>query len=268
MIQSYSYSSKIKQERTSVSDSKISSGSVTVEAAMTIPLFLFAILCMVYLLEIQSIQFSIAAATQHAGKLAAEQIPVVSVLNPIKLKTDIVNIVGAERLDRSIVEGGSGGIQCFTSYYDSGDEVVHIRVSYRVRLPFPEYMHIGQKICQEVEIKAWTGYQHMGLDEEDDSIVYIADTGSVYHSDYQCSALHVQIRFIPQAELSHYRNESGGKYYACERCVHGSTMSGVYIADYGLKYHNSLSCSGLKRSIRTVKKSQVKGRRPCSKCAN
>lgn len=284
MIQNYNNSSKKMQERAPVSDSKISTekrrkqvgkskskndakGSVTVEAAMTIPIFLFAILCIIYLLEIQSIRFSISAATQHAGKLAAEQIPVVSLFNPIKLKADIINIVGAERLDRSIVDGGSAGIQCFTSYYDSGEEVVHINVSYRVRLPFPKYMHVGQKIQQEVEIKAWTGYQNIGL-EDDDSIVYIADTGSVYHTNYQCSALHVQIQFVSQTELSNYRNESGGRYYACEYCVHGSAMAGVYIANYGTKFHNSLSCSGLKRSIRSVKKSQVKGRRACSRCAN
>lgn len=284
MIQNYNNSSKKMQERAPVSDSKISTekrrkqigkrkskndakGSVTVEAAMTIPIFLFAILCIIYLLEIQSIRFSISAATQHAGKLAAEQIPVVSLFNPIKLKADIVNIVGAERLDRSIVDGGSAGLQCFTSYYDLGEEVVHINVSYRVRLPFPKYMHVGQKIQQEVEIKAWTGYQNTGL-EDDDSIVYIADTGSVYHTNYQCSALHVQIQFVSQTELSNYRNESGGRYYACEHCVHGSAMAGVYIANYGTKYHNSLSCSGLKRSIRSVKKSQVEGRRACSRCAN
>lgn len=285
MVQNYNYSSKKLQEKVPVSDPKISTvqkqrwnrknkgkdytnGSVTVEAAMAIPIFLFAILCIVYILEIQSIRFSVSAAAQHAGKLAAEQIPIVSVLNPIKLKADIVNMVGAERLDRSIIDGGSAGIHCFTSYYDTGDEVVHIYVNYRVKLPFPQHMHVGQKIRQEIEIKAWTGYPHNGLDDEDDSIVYIADTGSVYHTNYQCSALHVQIQFVPQSALSGYRNESGGRYYACEHCVHGSTMSGVYIADYGTKYHNSLNCSSLKRSIRSVKKSQAGGRRACSKCAN
>ena len=146
--------------------------------------------------------------------------------------------------------------------------MIHIYVNYRVRLPFPQHMHVGQKIRQEIEIKAWTGYPHNGLDGEGDSIVYIADTGSVYHTNYQCSALHVQIQFVPQSALSGYRNESGGRYYACEHCVHGSTMPGVYIADYGTKYHNSLNCSRLKRSIRSVKKSQVGGRRACSKCAN
>ena len=73
MVQNYNYSSKKLQEKVPVSDPKISTvqkqrrnrknkgkdytnGSVTVEAAMAITIFLFAILCIVYILEIQSMQ--------------------------------------------------------------------------------------------------------------------------------------------------------------------------------------------------------------------
>lgn len=73
---------------------------------------------------------------------------------------------------------------------------------------------------------------------------------------------------VPYTGLGNMRNESGGRYHACERCVIGTTMTGIYITQYGDRYHNSLNCSGLKRTIRTIKKSQTAGKRGCSKCAS
>ena len=42
-------------------------------------------------------------AAQNAAKSAAEDTAVIPVLNTIKLKSDIVDIIGEERIDRSII---------------------------------------------------------------------------------------------------------------------------------------------------------------------
>lgn len=244
----------------------VSNGSMTIEAALAIPLFLFAVLCLVYLLEIQAIRFNVYAAAQSAAKEAASDIPVIPVVNPLKFQADMVNAIGAERLDRSIVVGGSDGLHCWTTYYSSGDELIHVNVNYKIRLPFPGYTGMGTEVKQKFDVRAWTGYTDFGIEEEDGEIVYITETGIVYHSDYHCSYLNPSIQFIPSVEISDIRNEDGGRYHACEYCVHGSAMAGVYITDYGSRYHNSMNCSGLKRTIHAVKKSEVSGMGGCSKC--
>lgn len=253
------------REQASMSGSK---GSITVEAALTIPIFLFAVLCLVYLLEIRAIRISIHSAAQGAAKNAAEDIVTIPVLNLFKMKSDMVSLIGADRLDRSIIEGGHSGISCLGSWYQSKTGEIHVRVNYKIELPFPGFLNLKARQKDEFIVKAWTGYEKPDMkDDDDDQIVYITDTGTVYHTNYQCTYLQLSIRFIPSSGLSGLRNLGGARYRACGKCVSGSPMAGIYVTDNGYRYHNSLNCSGLKRSIRAVKKSKVLGKGACSRCA-
>lgn len=251
------------QEEASMSGSK---GSMTVEAALTIPIFLFAVLCLVYLLEIQAIRISVRSAVQGAAKNAAEDIATIPVLNLFKMNSDMISLIGADRLEQSIIEGGKSGISCLGSWYQPSTGEIHVRVTYRIELPFPGFLNMRARQKEELIVKAWTGYEKPDMKDGDGQIVYVTDTGTVYHTNYQCSYLQLSIRFLPSSGLSGLRNQSGGRYRACEKCVHGSAMAGVYVTNSGNRYHNSLNCSGLKRSIRAVHKSKVHGKGACSRC--
>lgn len=265
MTQSYKNTPNPGKERASAPGT---GASVTIEAAFGIPIFLFAVLCLIYLAEIQSIRISIINAAQSAAKSASEATAAVPVLNTVKLKSDIVKGIGEGRISRSILDGGSDGISCWKSYISPLSGEMHINVEYSVKLPIPALGNPSAKLKEEFKMSSWQGYEVAEMADGEGDIVYITPTGLVYHEDYQCSYLQLSIRFVPYTELEILRNLSGGIYHPCERCVYGSAMSGVYITEYGTKYHNSLNCSGLRRTIIAVRKSQVMGRGGCSKCTD
>ena len=265
MTQSYKNTPNPGKERASAPGT---GASVTIEAAFGIPIFLFAVLCLIYLAEIQSIRISIINAAQSAAKSASEATAAVPVLNTVKLKSDIVKGIGEERISRSILDGGSDGISCWKSYISPLSGEMHINVEYSVKLPIPALGSPSAKLKEEFKMSSWQGYEAAEMADGEGDIVYITPTGLVYHEDYQCSYLQLSIRFVPYTELEILRNLSGGIYHPCERCVYSSAMSGVYITEYGTKYHNSLNCSGLRRTIIAVRKSQVIGRGGCSKCTD
>lgn len=240
--------------------------SVTVEAALALPIFFLAVICLIYLLEITAIQTSIKAGTHSAAKTAAKEMYVMPILNSVKLQSDIVQAIGSDRLERSIVEGGSSGIHCLESYASPDTGEMHIVVRYRVKLPIPQFAVPAVPYKEKFVMKAWTGYQKEELGDDENETVYITDTGTVYHRDYQCTYLQLSIHLVPVSSLSSLRNDSGGKYYACARCTSGNLAGAVYITDTGDNYHTDIGCSGLKRTIYAVPLSEVGGKGACSRC--
>ena len=111
--------------------------SVTIEAAFAVPLFIFAVLSLIFLIEIQSIRGCIHAAGSDAAKQAAESTAVLPVLNTIQLKSNLVNLIGEERIERSILNGGTSAISCWKSYWIPGTEEINVVIEYKIKIPVP-----------------------------------------------------------------------------------------------------------------------------------
>lgn len=273
MIQTNKDTSQMKSERASATgttrqEKRTCYGSVTIEASAAIPLFLFAAVCLICLIELQSIRVCILGAAQNAAKQAAEQTALVPVLNTEKLKSDIVSLIGEERIDRSIIEGGTSGITCRKSWMSPATGEMEITVDYKIQLPLQMFGNLSADREETFRLHGWNGYKGGSEDGEDAQIVYVTDHESVFHEDIHCSHLELSVRFVSSAQLSDLRNDGGGKYHSCEKCVLGTAMAGVYITETGNRYHNSLGCSGLKRTIYAVERSEVQGLRGCSRCTD
>lgn len=244
------------------------SGSITIEAALVMPLFFFGVLALCYMLEVMSVRTSIRSGLQYAGKTAAQRAYEAPVLLPGQIESDLVSAVGKERLDRSVVESGSGGLHCEQSYLSMTTGIMELTVSYHVFLPLPVFGSVSVPMEENCRVKGWTGYEPAGFLGDEEEIVYVTETGMVYHRDAHCTYLALSIRLVSAENMQNLRNASGGKYSPCQFCVHGKLPGVVYITEYGDKYHSSLHCSGLKRTVYAVPLSEVVGKGACTKCGS
>ena len=121
-----------------------------------------------------------------------------------------------------------------------------------------------------ITVHAWTGAEEQndsGKGDTQEEMVYVTESGSVYHRKLGCRYLKVSLQQVPGSRISSMRNSYGEKYAACESCSRGQSPAGsVYVTSTGNRYHNQETCSGLKRTVKLVKLSQVGSMHACSSC--
>lgn len=257
-------------------------GSMTLEAALALPLFLFAVLNILFAVNIIGTQSRVNAALHQTGNKmafagyachgAGDKLPdklVGVALTEGYARGQVVDYVGRSYLEKSCVVGGAGGISFVGSSVMGEGDIIDLRLSYRVR-PLINLMGFkGFFVCQRYYGKAWTGYDAAGSVSDvnrEDPMVYITKTGTVYHLDRNCTYLNPRVEAVSVDGAEHRRNASGSRYGSCGSCSSSATGREVYITYYGNHYHENLNCPGLKRTIYTVPLSEADARGRCSKC--
>lgn len=124
--------------------------------------------------------------------------------------------------------------------------------------PFP----LNTRVTESATCRAWIGFTGV---EDDELYVYITPHGSVYHLSANCTHLELSIQWVSKNRALEIRNQYGERYRECDLCK-AAFGAMVYITDEGNCYHSERSCSGLKRSVRRVPKSQVSDRPVCQRC--
>lgn len=129
----------------------------------------------------------------------------------------------------------------------------------------------GVLMHNSVKVHAWTGEEYGafqdGEKEKTEEMVYVAESGTVYHKNPGCSYLSLSVSQASGSRISSMRNSYGEKYAACETCSRNQKPAGsVYVTATGNRYHNLETCSGLKRTVRLVKHSCTGGMAACSRC--
>lgn len=164
-----------------------------------------------------------------------------------------------------MVSGGSSGFSFLFSSYLKEDGYLDLVVTYKLRIPFPLTGDIYLPQVQRCRVRGWIGEKDNM--EEKESMVYITESGNVYHLTRSCSHLTLTIQEIAPGKLSKARNSSGGKYIPCEKCGKEPLQGeNYYIAKEGDCFHTKRNCSGLKRTVLTIPLSKVGSRSLCKRC--
>lgn len=255
--------------------------SMTLEACFVLPFFLFAFLNIISIVEIYRLQGNMSAAMHDTAKQMAvygyeyRQISQGSVgaaeslgLTYLYAAGKVQAKLGTAYLDNSPLAGGASSISWLRSSVMQKDDCIDLVAEYRIE---PPAAVVGYQSCilyNRIRTRAWTGYDNAGSNQggnAEEEIVYITPDGTVYHRSRGCSYLKLSIAAVDKGFLDTQRNENGSKYYPCGECG-ASCGSTVYITNYGSRYHSSLGCSGLKRTIIAVPISEAGGRGACGKC--
>ena len=254
---------------------------LTVEAACILPLFLWAVLAALYLIEVSVVQVRLVGGIHEAGrKMALLSYGIYGGTSEEEKGTGVGEVVGgaltavyAKNLILKKAELGETllkenvKVSLVTSDFSDKD-IIDLRVMSRIQLPIPVYRLRGLKFLERGRVRAWTGRSPSNGsgdgDENEGEMVYVALNGSVYHRDPDCSYIKVKVLSASVAEMDRKRSSDGSKYYACS--CYGAHPSPTVYTHYGNRYHGSLSCSVLKRTAQKVPLSSVSGWKACSKC--
>lgn len=213
-------------------------GSMTIEAAIVVPLFLFAAVVLLSIVDVMRISLDNEAKLH---KLAREA------------------VVYGYLADKAIT-GREG-------------DYINLSLTYPVALPVKAFGLESVVVRNHSYGHIFNGYDDKAGDRvgETREYVYITESGSVYHKKRSCSHLNISVMEISGKVVAGERNKDGSIYYACGDCVKdaGTSLQNrtkVYVTDYGVRYHLLINCSELKRTIEVVPLSETRGKTPCKDC--
>lgn len=246
---------------------KSKKAGMTLEAALVVPIFLFAMLSLISVFDVIKIKNGMDLAVAEAGnELAIESYGEYAdnLFTPLYVYYKIKNHL-SENLSEKYCEMVSKYIVVSDLSFLEEDNTFRFRVDYKVTPDFfmtgfsPFYLHTsyyGHK---------WLGYSK---NTETEIMVYISENADVYHKDKNCSYLQIEIMEISYEELSNRRNQSGHKYKECGFCDRLEGNGKIYITQEGESYHNAKNCIGLTRTVYTVPLSKVSYKKVCSRCGD
>lgn len=239
-------------------------GSLMVEAAILLPVFLVGILILAYLIKGLYIQESVhAICTDQAVKLSLE-----TALTP-SLQTE--HTFGL-RVNQKIQKEDEETDFSISTIAIKAEEDYQLMIQYKIPMDFPVSLGGGLSIRETLVVRSWTGKQEEGIpisfssmeQEGNGEVVWVfPHSGEKFHKE--------DCRYVSVYPVEKILNSQvKGEYSPCKLCGAENLENGsvVYCFEkYGNVYHN-FHCSSIDRYTiqMTSQEAESVGYGKCSVC--
>lgn len=270
--------------------------SMTVEAAMVLPLFLFFFLNLMYSIEMIRLHGNLQLALWETGNrmtVYGSVLPVGNEENKLQeaaeeqmqgkreeedswwaelagvvwsytyVKAQLISYLGEGYLEQSPLAYGVDGLQFLESNVWEGRDCFEVVVTYSVSPLCSISGFRPFRMANRYYGHLWTGYELPGTE---DTLVYVAENGEVYHMNRNCTHLKLSVRQVTWQQAHTLKNARSKSYTACEKCGQQGMAALVYITDEGERYHFNGDCPGLKRTVACIALSKTGDLRACQRC--
>ena len=217
------------------------------EAALVIPLFLLGICTLLGIMDLYRVQVLVKTSLHQSAQELGMYASVESGDSGVNTPTGVLS------------SGVCVAVSLIGSRYEN--HKIQLKATVLYQLPFSILPVSKLEVTNSSVVHAWTGYDPKNTDNEGTDggeMVYVTEYESVYHTSESCTHLDLSVHRGTKTQVEQKRNEYGGKYHACERCGGDSAL--VYYTEKGD------CCSGLKRTVRLVKKSEIQAYIQCERC--
>lgn len=253
-------------------------GSLTVEASLVLPLFIGAIVALLFFIQAVRINVHIQKAVYNqtmrvAGysyyvNVADPPVAVENLLEAGYIKSQIINELGTEFMSNPYIINHNDAFSLnFTNVFDEG--VIDVALQYKLKVPF-DIFGVGKvPFVARARCKTWAN-EDASKNEWNAEMVYVTKYGEVYHNNKSCTFIKSDVKTCSKTKVVTLKNESGEWYKPCSLCSegHASYVVPVYYTKYGNRFHVNENCGNLKSNVFSIEKDDaVKKYRPCSKCA-
>lgn len=267
-------------------------GSITIEAAIVLPLFVFCMVSIMYLINIIYIQTTLQMHLENMARTITSYSCITTGLDVTltddesslveKIIFDSAGAIAVETMfmtdeikdfiDNTLIVDGSEGISFWGTSVTNTEQPLDICLSYKVRMPFIPSDSFSFDINQHCYFKAFNGrelYKNIFLRV---NFVYVTKDGEVYHANKVCTYLG---RFTSLRNLTELQKEKPG-ILPCTFCKHQTNLISrptlgqseyVYVTKELDVYHYVEACPSLQRNLIRLPLDEAAGAyTPCSRC--